>query len=348
MVETEYSWLNYHLYYHEDVGYAIRHFVHPLVAGLLQSGWIDSFFFIRYCLGGPHIRLRLRPRPGASALVTEAAEFQVREFLSSRPSTSKIPRESILRINQKVMASDPHELDASIYPDNTFLRFPFRPEVERYGGPEIWRDSLDFFAVSSATALDLLSRYGGEPRSRQLALAFRVLACQALSFARDEEDLVSNVRYAVDVWGARMPRALARGDHEFVEHRSTFSQWFGREFYLLTAGNNVAATAWEEAKAQLGEAACHLAWIVRAADRGVHQRIGTSQLHMTANRLGLNNAEEVYLSRILTRLVSELIASGGALRSLPPAMGVLPDKKGGIFPLRDLLPRVLARIMKPT
>lgn len=346
MDENESCWLNFHLYYHQDLGYAVQHFVHPLVAGLLRSGWIDSFFFIRYGLGGPHIRLRLRPRPGASARVTEAAEVQAQDFLASRPSTSKIPRDAISRTNQRLMASDPHEIDASIYPDNTFLRFPFRPEVERYGGPELWRDSLDFFAVSSATALDLLSRYGSEPRSRQLALAFRVLACQALSFARDEEDLVSLVRYAVDIWGARMPRALAKGDQAFAEQRRTFDQLFGRELYLLTA--SAAATAGEEAKAQLGEAARRLTWIVSAADRDVHQRIGTSQLHMTANRLGLSNAEEVYFSRILTRLVSELIAQGEFLGRLPAAIRALPDGGRVLFPLRDLLPGVLARIMEPT
>jgi thiopeptide-type bacteriocin biosynthesis protein len=344
MGENESCWLNYHLYYHQDVGYAIHHFVRPLVIKLLRSDWIDSFFFIRYSLGGPHIRLRLHPRPGASVLVTEVVEAGARDFLASRPSTSKLTREAILRSNQEILASDLHEFDASVYPDNTLLIFPFRPEIERYGGPELWGDSLDFFALSSATVLELLSRYGSEPRSRQLALAFRVLACQALSFARDEEDLVSLLRYAVDIWGRKMPRALAKADHVFVEQKRTFDKLFERELYILTAETNAAATAGEEAKAQLGEAARRLAWIARAADRGVHQRIGTSQLHMTANRLGLSNAEEVYLSQILTRLVSELIASGEALGRLSAATGVSCEGETVTSPLRDLLPGALARM----
>jgi hypothetical protein len=339
MGENESGWLNYHLYYHEDAGSAIHGFVRPLVAGLLRSGWIDSFFFIRYCLGGPHIRLRLLPRSGASALVTGAAEAQARDFLVSRPSTSKLTREAALRINQEILAFDPNELDDSVYPDNTFLAFPFRPEIERYGGPELWRDSLDFFAISSATVLELLSGYGSEPRSRQLALAFRVLACQALSFARDEEDLLCLLRYAVDLWGGKMPRALEKAERVLAEQRRTFDRLFERERYLLSAGPGAVASAGEEAKAQLGEAARRLAWIVRAADRSMHQRIGTSQLHMTANRLGLNNAEEVYLSQILTSMASELIASGEDLRLLPAAAGVPP--------LRDLLPGALARITEP-
>jgi hypothetical protein len=338
--ENESCWLNYHLYYHQALSSAVDGFVRPLVAGLLRSGWIDHFFFIRYWLGGPHIRLRLRPRSGASALVTEAAETRARDFLASWPSTSKLDREAILRFNKQVLANDAHELDDSIYPDNSLLAFPFRPEIERYGGPELWRDSLDFFVVSSATALELLGVYGGEPRSRQLAIAFRVLTYQALSFARDEDDLIALARYAVDLWGGKMPRVLAKADRVLAEQRRTFDRLFERELYLLEARPAAVVGVGEEAKAQLGEAARRLAWIVRAAGRDVRQRIGTSQLHMTANRLGLSNAEEVYLSRILASLASDFTASGKVL-GIRPAAG-----EASLLPLGDLVPTALARIVE--
>jgi hypothetical protein len=335
------GWLNYHLYYHQDLGAAIEGFVRPLVVGLLRPQGVDRFFFIRYWLGGPHIRIRLRPRPGASALVAEAVERQARNFLANQPSTSKSSPDSILRFNQEILASDAHEFDDSAYPDNKLLAFPFRPEIERYGGPALWRDSLDFFAISSATVLELLGRYGREPRPRQLALAFRVLACQALCFAGNDEDLVSHLRYAVDLWGGKMPRALEKAERVLVEQRGTFDQLFERELFLLKAGAGAVAGAGEEAKAQLGEAARRLAWIVRAADRDVRQRIGTSQLHMTANRLGLSNAEEVYLSRILTSLAGEFIASGETPGELSSAAGA------PLSSLRDLLPEAFARLTEP-
>lgn len=341
MGENESGWLNYHLYYHQDLSSAIDGFVRPLVAGLLRSGWIDHFFFIRYWLGGPHIRLRLRQRPGVSALASEAVETQARDFLASRPSTSKLDPEAILRFNKQVLANDAHELDDSIYPDNSLLAFPFRPEIERYGGPDLWRDSLDFFAVSSATALEWLGAYGGEPRSRQLALAFRILAYQAMSFAWDEDDLITLSRYAVDLWGGKMPRVLEKADRVLGEQRETFDRLFGRELDLLEAGPDAVVGVGEEAKAQLGEAARRLAWIVRAADRDVRQRIGTSQLHMTANRLGLSNAEEVYLSRILANLTSGFIASGKAVGMRPAVSGA------SVLPLRDLVPTALARLAEP-
>jgi hypothetical protein len=340
MGEKEGSWLNYHLYYHQDLGYASLQFVRPLVVELLRSGWIDSFFFIRYQLGGPHLRLRLRPCPGAAALVAGVAKARAQDFLVSQPSTSKLTEEVILRSNQEILASEPHEFDASVYPDNTFLEFPFRPEIERYGGPELWEDSLDFFTLSSATVLEFLSDYGSEPRSRLLALAFRVLACQALHFAWDEEDLVSLLRYAVDVWGGKMLRARAKADRVFGEQRRTFEQVFERELYLLKVGPKVVASGREEAKAQLGEASRRLSWTVQMVNRDVHQRVGTSQLHMTANRLGLSNAEEVYLSQILANIGSRLITSGETFGIRP----AVHSGNIGIPTLRDLLPESLARL----
>jgi lantibiotic biosynthesis dehydratase-like protein len=319
MAEDESGWLNYHLYYHHDPGSAIDGFVRPLVAGLLSADRIDRFFFVRYGLGGPHIRLRLHPRHGASALVAEAAASQAQDFLASRPSTSNLTPQSIRRGNRQLLASDPHETDGSVYPDNSFLAFPFRPEIERYGGTGLWRDSVDFFVLSSATVLEFLRVHGAEPRARHVTLAFQVLAGQALGFARDEEDLIALLRYAVDLWGERMPRAMEKADRVFTEKKRIFDQ-------LFDTG---------EARARLNEGARRLAWIVRGADRSVHQRIGTSQLHMTANRLGLDNAEEVFLSQILTRLASGRMASGESLGILPAA---------NASPLRDLLPGVLASL----
>lgn len=135
-----------------------------------------------------------------------------------------------------------------------------------------------------------------------------------------------------------MPRAMEKADRVLTEKKRIFDQLFDKELDLLTNRPDAAVTAAGKARARLNEGARRLAWIVRRADRSVHQRIGTSQLHMTANRLGLNNAEEVFLSQILTRLASERIESGTSL-------GILSTAK--VSPLRDLLPGVLESIALP-
>ncbi len=293
------GWLSYHLYYHQDLERAVLRFVRPLSGKLLAEGWIDNFFFVRYHLGGPHIRLRLQPRPASAASVAAAAEAAARDFLTDQPSTSPFSLERIRRIHAVVLASDPHEHDETIYPDNSFLAVPFRPEIERYGGPDLVQSSLDFFTISSLTALDLLALYAEQKRSRRLAVAFQGLACQALSFARGAEDLAVLLRYGLDQWGDSAPHAIAQAERVFAQQQSTFDRLFRREMERLEATSPDCPEPFDAILDRLGGAARRLSQSLRTADLATHQRIGGSQLHMMSNRLGLSNTEEVYLGRLL-------------------------------------------------
>ncbi|HSU82613.1 MAG TPA: lantibiotic dehydratase C-terminal domain-containing protein, partial [Thermoanaerobaculia bacterium] len=199
------DWLSYHLYYHEDLSRAVLGFVYPAVSSLLSAGWIDRFFFVRYGLGGPHVRLRLRPLPGHAPLIDRAVHGSAEVFLSRSPSTARLDPEALQRQTQAMLAGDPHETDATVYPDNTLVAAAFRPEVQRYGGPNLLPVSVDFFTVSSAAAIDFLVRSGAEPRSQQLILALRLLLAQALCFAIDEEELLALLGYGVESWGEAVP-----------------------------------------------------------------------------------------------------------------------------------------------
>jgi hypothetical protein len=175
------SWLSYHIYYFQDLDLAIQRLVRPLILKLLAADLVERFFFIRYRLGGPHIRLRLLAREGQADTVAAIVEAEANSFFLSCPSSSSLGVDEIRQNNKVLLASDPNEWEDSVYLDNSCLMMPFRPEIERYGGPVLLEASLDFFAVSSVATLELLNRYGESPRSRLLAVASQVLACQALS-----------------------------------------------------------------------------------------------------------------------------------------------------------------------
>src|SRR5690242_2191659 len=101
------NWVAGHLYHHQDLDQVLWGFVHPLVVTLVQNGSIDSFFYVRYGLGGPHIRLRLRTVPGAREGVLEAMRQASRRFLALAPSTKSLDEETIRRSNERLLASDP-------------------------------------------------------------------------------------------------------------------------------------------------------------------------------------------------------------------------------------------------
>lgn len=312
MDDIQERWIAGHLYYHQGLDRVVRGFVHPVVSSLVKDGEIDGFFFVRFSLGGPHIRLRLRAVPGAGERVLEAMRQAARRFLELEPSTRSLDEEAIRRTNEYILASDPHETDDSVYPDNSLQVMPFRPEVERYGGLSLFRMSIDFFTLSSVAAVEFLSEYQEAPRSAQLAHAFRLLLWQALGLAADPRELADLLRYGVDSWGELRPKIVEKGDRVAETQRDFFLQLFRRCVEdvrsLLAQGGpfNIAADFLVAGASQLSAA-------VASADRETRARIGGSQLHMTASRLGLSTAEEVYLSRLLSVTLREMSAEGADL-----------------------------------
>lgn len=295
------EWLSFHLYYYENLLRPIMGFVRPVAVDLLQSGKIDHFFFIRYGLGGPHIRLRLQPLPERHEEVNARIEEQALEFLASSPSKSTRSREAIEKSTNSMLKSDPYETDGTIHPDNSFMAIPFRPETDRYGGPELLRASLDFFTISSLQALVFLGQHATAPRSRQLPWIFRLLFRQAIGFAANLEELSSLLRYAEISWGEKFPSIIEKADTVFERQGDTFISLLEEESRVCLGSSNERTS-----RPPLHEAACLLRHLTQGVGPDRRWVIGGSHLHMTANRLTASNPEEVYLSRLLFRAWSHL------------------------------------------
>lgn len=308
-------WRSCHLYYHGDRNLLLDRLVWPLVGSLFHSRTIDHFFFIRYELGGPHVRLRLRALPGAEESVEEAAAKAAGDFFARWPSAQPRSTETMMRWTRETLAADPSETDATIYPDNSLRIVPFEPQIDRYGGPELFGASLDFFALSSLRALAFAHESGAEPRSRQLPHILRALACQALGFARDEPELLRLLGYAEAGEGHPLAPFAARGDRAFEQQPEVLRRLL---VDALTGTGEQGAGPLDEARG--------LAAALRGAAPATREGILRSHMHMTANRLGLSNPEEAHAGRILWRAAEEggRLASGlrGAWRPLDGGPGL--------------------------
>lgn len=293
------DWRSFHLFYHARGDRVVLDLVRPIVQSLWHAGEIESFFFIRYSLGGPHIRLRLCVRPGHAATVEEKVRAAASSFFSRWPSTESRDEETIRRVNRSILANDPHEHEDAVYPDNHLIAAPFRPEIERYGGQALLTCSLDFFAASSVTALRYCASYTAATRARQLSAACRLLARQLWSFAANEEEAFAVL--ASFIASRKLAPILSHGDRAYEERRDDFLSLLTAELDALSAPqtsldpNDIASR--------------QLSWEVCQTDAETRCRIGASQLHMTANRIGVTNAEEVYLGRILERTAQDLAIS---------------------------------------
>ncbi|MEM8933558.1 MAG: lantibiotic dehydratase C-terminal domain-containing protein [Acidobacteriota bacterium] len=297
------SWQAVHAFYHGDRDTMVREWLRPVVVDLLRRGWIESFFFIRYNLGGPHIRLRVRPTGAApegaiDALIDDSA----RRFFTEHPSTDARSSDEIRQRNQSMAGDDPSADFDSVYANETVERFDFEPEVERYGGPEHLESAYDLFAVSSTMAVDAVAALADVPPARWLATKLRYLAHQAIASSDDPAMLDHVLAYPMRLWGSVQPRVIERGDAAFEKQHRAFAALVWREADTWRRGEHVEMPGahW------LGPATRAITRRLRrdpAVDVG---EIAVSQLHMSANRLGINNAEELYLCRILERAVAEL------------------------------------------
>lgn len=335
---TDNNWLAFHFYYAGDRDHLLRTAIRPLVASLAARGAIDSAFFIRFGLGGPHIRLRLRVVPGQAAVVRDAVTQAAAAFFAAHPSSHRADEDQIRRVSQSILASDANETDDRIYPDNSVHEHAFHPEIERYGGAALLDHALDFFTISSVHALCFLAEHGDAPRSRQLPMILRLLFRQAWGLAWDADSLLAILAYADTYWGHTMQPILARGDHLFDARPTVYCQILRQERDVLEAG--VPSTT---GLPPLAEAAACLARALRLVEPAQRLSIAMSQLHMTANRLGLGNADECYLGRLLCRTVDAVGRDAPWIR-----LGASPERaQAPAHDLRALVPRILATLELP-
>ena len=126
-METDRPWFSLHIAYHQGhMDRLLVEHVLPSVKSLLQAGWIESFFFVRYSFGGPHLRLRLLPSPGRKEETRSTVAREAADFLRRHPSPESFPKEEILNRNRALRQHDNcDEPEDRILLDNTFREIMF-------------------------------------------------------------------------------------------------------------------------------------------------------------------------------------------------------------------------------
>ncbi len=328
------DWLSFHIYYHRgDRDDLLSSAVRPLVEELLFSRSLVSFFFVRYSLGGPHVRLRLLPSRGAASAIREAVSRVTGAFLHLHPSPSALPSEEIARFNQRLLCLDPNEHDGEIYPDNSCHETDFVPETERYGGSALLPASLAFFALSSVRALQLIADRPANSPPVWLASALGLLRRFTLGFATCAEDLLDLTRTPsvanADVTAVIEAKADGLFARQYDSFRAALEHDLAAEPRASQFGNDISIAA-------------GLRREVAAAEPATRRRLLTSHLHMSLNRLGLRNSDEVYLARLLHGWFARLAERApGDWSELDRTIQARP----AAYPLQEELPKAFGALI---
>jgi hypothetical protein len=139
--------------------------------------------------------------------------------------------------------------------------------------------------------------------------------------ATDGERLSRLVSYVTTGNGAGSTLLTARADQEFERCREAYVTLVCQEIENSQGRKDCA----QRESDRLTEAARSLGWQIRETTDAVWWQIASSHLHMTSNRMGLTNVEEIYLGQILRRALAD--AADANAGRLPP-LGSSPAEPG--------------------
>jgi len=291
------AWLSVHLrlaggLYDDRGDRVLLDVVAPRVRRARRRGEVGRFFFVRYSVGGPHLRVRLSGAP---------AHLEERLWPELRGLAGRDGVEAVERV-------------------------PYEPEVERYGGTAAAVEvSEDLFDASSRAVLALLAGLPPEQRSARLGKGLLALLAGLSAFVGERPAAAVLMRS----YGTAYLRQIVPRESAAEGWAGRFAAGYRRQADVLEP---LANAAWEALVALPGSPAAralpqalaaYRADLVRVrrrlrrvfADGGfrVGRRPGApprraenwsrdvrswllSQLHMTSNRLGVTVAEETYLA----------------------------------------------------
>lgn len=205
------QWQAVHIFYAGNPRPLLTQCIDPLVNGLIVDGLVTGWFFVHYWLEGPHIRLRLKPRPGAdTGAIRGRTEVAVGTFLEDRPVLYEVKPEFLIDFYSTVIELDysPEQRERllgadgqmRLRPNNTFSFEPYEPEYARYGGPAGMELAEWHFRHSSDLALELARGTDTRRRASLLSLAAQLMMVTTTAFLRHEPRIAEFLARYHEFW----------------------------------------------------------------------------------------------------------------------------------------------------
>ncbi|MCZ2819834.1 thiopeptide-type bacteriocin biosynthesis protein [Modestobacter sp. VKM Ac-2977] len=329
------GWVALHVYYSSNSNPLLEEMVKPLVDRLRSQGLIDGWFFIRYWMEGPHIRLRLHPRdPADRELVLALAGEAVGAYMRHRPALYRLDPQVLGPLYKDMFLMEYTEEDWTrtygengtmpMQDTNTWDLRDYEPEYVKYGGPRGVRIAEGHFERSSDLVLELVASTNMHVRNIVFGLAVQVMTVTTAVFLGERAEMASFLRMYQRVWeGTFLPQDSATRDgfeSNYLAMAPALAERLGT-LQAAVAGEDASRLSgflrpWYEhctdLRAQVADA-CARGELVFPTDYGRGDRVTSRDLptclrsllvpflHMTNNRLGVSIVDEVYLAHLLAR-----------------------------------------------
>lgn len=338
------DWVALHVFYASDANPILVEAVRPLVEELRAEGKISGWFFIKYWLEGPHLRVRLRPsEAGLRQEVTERARRVLEDFLRRRPALYDTDTDGLADLYQRMFVAEygAERWEAEygeagaipIRPNNSVAVLPYERELDRYGGPVGIEIAEWHFEHSSDMVAHLLAGSNTHVRPVLLGLAAQLSLMTAYTFLGEDAAVRRFFQRYRAFWESSY-------DEPSDEHQGSFDKSFERTRATLTARiDRIRAITGHEPGA--ARSRIEQTWLEHCAE--LHRRVLdaagrgelvfgersasgpapiedpealaavllSSYIHMTNNRLGVAILDEVYLSYLVERALEPAVEHAG-------------------------------------
>lgn len=306
------AWLSFHIYAHDVHQHfdLLRDCCLPLLTVVRSAGLLNSWFYIRYWEGSPHIRLRLLGAVDELRRIVQPGLIQaVASFVDRHPMGLRLDSHTYyVGFERELQGRDSSLLPW--YEHGSVVESIYEPETIRYGGAMALPVSEQLFNASSEFATHVLLAVGAS-RSRLLAVASEIMLMTVMGFGIGPRDFFLDYRTSWQTFRAEQANAVS-ANHTYQIQRTALVHQL-RSFPSRLEGEPYRTWLLHLAKAHgilsrlFGHGSSNRGTVdVSSALRA----ICASHVHMTNNRLGIMVNTEIYLASLLHDALHEVDIGG--------------------------------------
>lgn len=327
------DWVALHVFYASDANPILVEAVRPLVEELRRDELIDRWFFIKYWMEGPHLRVRFHPaRPELREEVTSRATAALEAFLARRPALYDTDIDGLGDIYKKMYIAEYGEqrfveeygVDGVMpfRPNNSVALMPYEQEFDRYGGPVGMELAEWHFQHSSDLVAKLLATSNTHVRPVLLGLATQLSLMTAYTFLGSDEAVRRFLQRYRSFWETSYQEPSDdyhdSFDKSFELTRASLTERIDR-IRSISEGDQAQAlsgiertwlTHCRELRDRVEAESRRLLFPSRTGGSGKEPIADpegraavllSSYIHMTNNRFGVAILDEIYLSYLIER-----------------------------------------------
>ncbi|TXC85240.1 thiopeptide-type bacteriocin biosynthesis protein [Luteibaculum oceani] len=325
------KWRAAHLYYGEPWETMMREFLFPWIKNHIEEG-VEPYFFIRYWERGPHVRFRFKVSDNRFSGLSKKLENDFYSYCTQNPSDFSF---------YGMKPEDLAKISADWYPNNSLQWIAYEPETARYGGPATLPICEDQFMNCSRTCLSIIEEDIDWSYTDSLTSSIQqhVLFLRAVGFDKERAQLFLHFVFlswyprASENWNAlstdeqkkERDRIVKAFDDQFALQKDQLIPFINtlwnaseEEFedilepYMIQWYTLSRETKEKLQTAQKNGELQDPGWIRTVkgiqvdTEEAALWALYSSFVHMTNNRIGVQNKDEAYLAHLISKTLDQI------------------------------------------